>query len=133
MPHSLFLLLAALDAFVGIAAGAFGAHALKAGFSAYQMDIYRTAVEYQMWHGLGLGLIAVIAGRMPASQRLVWAGWLMQVGIILFSGSLYVLALSGIRTWGMVTPFGGVAFLLAWLLLGSEAWCWRQGVEEDEG
>lgn len=129
MVHPTFLLLAALDAFLGVAAGAFGAHALKSGFSAYQLDIYRTAVEYQMWHALGLGLIAIVAGHDSKPSRLIWAGWLMQAGIILFSGSLYALAISGIRELGMVTPLGGMTFLLAWLLLGIEAWRLQRRVE----
>ncbi len=122
MPQRSFLVLAALNAFLAVAAGAFGAHGLKAVFSDYQMGIYRTAVDYQMWHALGLGLIAVVAGNRPGARDLMRAGGFMQAGILLFSGSLYALAFTGIRALGFITPFGGVCLLTAWLLLGLAAW-----------
>ena len=108
-----FLLPAALFGFVGVGMGAFGAHGLKPLLSEYQLDIYKTAVNYQMWHALLLGLIA----SLPEHKLLHWAGWALIVGIVLFSGSLYLLALSAPRWLGMITPFGGVAFLIAWALL----------------
>ncbi|MGI9213415.1 MAG: DUF423 domain-containing protein [Methylococcaceae bacterium] len=114
MPHQVLLLLAAVDALLAVAAGAFGAHALKGIFNDYQMGIFHTAVEYQMWHALGLGLIAVIVGQIPNPRKLILAGWIMQAGIVLFSGSLYALALTGIKALGLITPAGGVAFLVAW-------------------
>jgi uncharacterized membrane protein YgdD (TMEM256/DUF423 family) len=117
MPHRSLLLLAALDALTGVMAGAFGAHALKTVLDDYRLGIYHTAVEYQMWHALGLGLIAILAGQMPTARYLVAAGWIMQAGILLFSGSLYALALTGITALGMITPAGGTAFIVAWGLL----------------
>lgn len=117
MPHQVLLLLAALDALLAVAAGAFGAHALKGVFNDYQMGIFHTAVEYQMWHALGVGLIAVIVGQIPNPRKLILAGWIMQAGIVLFSGSLYALALTGIKVLGLITPAGGVAFLVAWGLV----------------
>lgn len=112
-----FLTLAALGGFTGVALGAFGAHGLKHLLSDYQLDIYKTAVNYQMWHSLALGLIA----QLPARPALRWAGRLLALGILLFSGSLYLLAIFDIKWLGMVTPLGGLAFLAAWGLLAYAA------------
>jgi uncharacterized membrane protein YgdD (TMEM256/DUF423 family) len=97
--------------------GAFGAHALRAALTPDMMVVYHTAVNYHMWHALGLGLVAVSSLNDPQSLLLRWAGWLMCVGIVLFSGSLYALSISGIKWLGAITPLGGSAFLIAWLLL----------------
>lgn len=105
--------------FLGVALGAFGAHGLRGQISADAMAVYQTAVSYHMWHGLGLGLIAVLLRQYPSARYLIWSGWLMGAGILLFSGSLYLLAVSGARWWGIITPFGGLCFLLAW---GIVAW-----------
>ena len=108
-----FLFLAAIAGFLGVAMGAFGAHALKDVLSEAQREIYKTAVSYQMWHALLLGLIAVL----PKQKLLYWAGWLLVAGMLLFSGSLYLLVLLNQNWLGMITPFGGLAFLAAWGLL----------------
>jgi uncharacterized membrane protein YgdD (TMEM256/DUF423 family) len=115
--RSIFVLLGALCALVGVAAGAFGAHALNATISPEALSIYHTGTDYQMWHALGLLAIGILHQQTPNSQLLRWAGWLMFGGIGLFSGSLYLLALTNLRWLGMITPIGGVGFLLAWLLL----------------
>ncbi len=115
--HPVFLLLSALSAFIAVAMGAFGAHALKTVLTADMLAVYKTAVTYQMWHALGLGLIALLRYHQPQSSLIKYAGWLMFTGIILFSGSLYILSLSGLKWLGMITPLGGVCFLSAWLLL----------------
>lgn len=115
--RSVFLFLSAVCGFTGVAMGAFGAHGLKAVLTAEMLAVYKTAVDYQMWHALGLGLIAVFRQQFSASILLKWAGWLMFGGIILFSGSLYLLAILNIKWLGMITPFGGVAFILAWILV----------------
>lgn len=112
-----FLFLAAIAALLAVAMGAFGAHALRAALTADMMAVYHTAVNYHMWHALGLGLVAVLSLNDPHSLLLRWTGWLMCVGIVLFSGSLYALSISGIKWLGAITPFGGSAFLIAWLLL----------------
>lgn len=112
-----FLLLAACCAFTGVGFGAFGAHGLKTLLSPQMMDVYKTAVTYQMWHALGLGLIAVFQQQSPDAKLLRWAGWLMFAGILLFSGSLYLLAILNLKWLGMITPIGGVAFLAAWFLV----------------
>ena len=113
----LFLVLGALASMLGVMFGAFGAHALRARLTPDLLAIYQTAVQYHFWHALGLLLIGVIAIQMPASSMLKWAGWLMLAGIVLFSGSLYVLAITGARWLGAVTPFGGTAFIVSWVLL----------------
>ena len=118
----LFLFLASLLLLLGVAMGAFGAHGLRGVLSNHSMTIYQTAVSYQMWHGLGLGIIAALSQHPPHSKLLIWAGWLMFVGVLLFSGSLYVLSLTGIRWLGAITPSGGLAFLIAWGLVGVYAW-----------
>jgi len=113
--QSVFLFLSAVCGLTGVAMGAFGAHGLKAVLTAEMLAVYKTAVDYQMWHALGLGLIAVFRQQVPESALLKWAGWLMFAGIILFSGSLYLLAILNAKWLGMITPLGGVAFLAAWI------------------
>lgn len=112
-----FLLLASLSALTGVGMGAFGAHGLKTVISPEMLAVYQTGVTYQMWHALGLIGVALIHRQASNSKLLHWAGWLMFAGILLFSGSLYALALLN-HTWlGMITPIGGVCFLTAWLLI----------------
>jgi uncharacterized membrane protein YgdD (TMEM256/DUF423 family) len=112
----LFFALGALSAFVSVAAGAFGAHALRAQLTPEYLAVFETAARYQMYHALGLLAVAWAAARWPGQLRL-WAGWLFVVGTVLFSGSLYLLALTGIRWLGAITPLGGAAFLAGWLCL----------------
>ena len=97
--------------------GAFGAHGLKGVVSPGMLAVYQTGVSYQMWHALGLFGIALIQRQAPDSKLINWAGWLMLIGIILFSGSLYLLTLLDLKWLGMITPFGGLSFLAAWLML----------------
>jgi uncharacterized membrane protein YgdD (TMEM256/DUF423 family) len=118
----LFLTCAALAGAVAVVLGAFGAHALKAWLTPDMLAIYQTAVQYHFWHALALGLIGLLALHLPASGALRTAGWLMVVGLVVFSGSLYALALTGIRMLGAVTPFGGLAFIAAWLTLAWAVW-----------
>ena len=105
----------AVFALLAVAAGAFGAHALRAKLGGDIM-VFETAARYQMYHGLGLLVIAWAISRGP-SKLLTWAGGLMVLGTLLFSGSLYALALTGIRSLGAVAPLGGVALLAAWSCL----------------
>jgi uncharacterized membrane protein YgdD (TMEM256/DUF423 family) len=113
----LFVILGALAAALGVALGAFGAHALKARLSAEMLAVWQTAVQYHLWHALGLIAIGLLAQHLPASVPVRIAGWLMLAGIVLFSGSLYVLAASGTRWLGGVTPFGGACLIVAWFVL----------------
>ena len=103
---------------LAVAFGAFGAHGLKGRLDDYSMSVYEKAVLYHFFHALGL-LIVSILPRIGAITQYAgtWVCWLLLAGIVLFSGSLYVLALSGVKTWGAVTPFGGLSFLAAWFLL----------------
>ncbi len=118
-----FSLGAALGA-LGVAAGAFGAHGLRARVSPEMLAVFETGVRYHLIHALALLAVAWASTRWP-SAAIRAAGWLFVVGILLFSGSLYALSLTGIRALGAVTPFGGVAFLLGWLLLAWGAWTSR--------
>jgi uncharacterized membrane protein YgdD (TMEM256/DUF423 family) len=113
----LFLVLGALAAALAVVLGAFGAHALRARLAPDLLAIYHTAVQYHFWHALGLLAIGIVAIHLPNSVALKWAGWVMLAGIVAFSGSLYVLALTGVRWLGAITPFGGAAFIVSWILL----------------
>jgi len=111
----------AFGAFAGMTAvmlGAFGAHALRARLTPDMLTVYQTAVQYRFWHALALLAIGVLMFHLPASTPLRWSGVLMAVGIVLFSGSLYLLAVSGVRALGAITPIGGAAWIVAWALLG---------------
>jgi uncharacterized membrane protein YgdD (TMEM256/DUF423 family) len=116
----LFFGIGALSALISVAAGAFGAHALRARLTPEHLAVFETAARYQMYHALGLVAAAWAVTRWPGALP-VWAGWLFVAGTVLFSGSLYILALTGVRWWGAVTPLGGVAFLAGWLCLGLSA------------
>lgn len=114
--NQLFFRLGAASGFVAVAAGAFGAHALRARLSADLLGVFETAARYQMYHALALMAAAWAAARWPGALP-HWAGWLFVAGTVLFSGSLYALALSGVRWLGAITPLGGAAFLAGWICL----------------
>lgn len=116
-----FLSVGALSAAIAVAAGAFGAHALKARLAPDLLVIFDTGARYHLVHAVGLLGVAFAASRFPG-PLVTWAGWLLVAGTVLFSGSLYVLALTGIRALGAITPFGGVAFIAGWLCLAWAAW-----------
>ena len=124
MNARLALVLAAVFLFAAVGLGAFGAHALKAKLAPDVMTVYQTAVQYHFWHALGLLAVGILLLHKPESGALVAAAWLLAAGIVLFSGSLYVLALTGVRGLGAVTPIGGAAFLAAWAALAWAAWRW---------
>ncbi len=117
----LFATLGAASGFVAVAAGAFGAHALRARLSAEMLAAFEVGARYQMFHALALLAVAWAVGRWPGPAASA-AGWLFVAGTVLFSGSLYLLALSGIRWLGAITPFGGVALLAGWACLAWAAW-----------
>ena len=103
---------------LGVVFGAFGAHALKTSLSPKMLDAFETGVRYQMYHGLGLLALAWAISRWP-ERRLVPAAWLLLAGTVVFSGSLYLVVLTGVRWFGAITPFGGVALIAGW---GLAAW-----------
>ncbi len=113
----LFLALAAISGFFAVALGAFGAHALKQRLSAEMLAVYETAVQYHFYHTLALAAVALLAIYGVQGSLLKASGWLFIVGIVLFSGSLYAMALSGVKILGAITPLGGLCFLAAWLCL----------------
>jgi uncharacterized membrane protein YgdD (TMEM256/DUF423 family) len=116
----LFFSLGTGSAFLSVAAGAFGAHALRGRLSPEYLAVFETAARYQMYHALGLFAVAWALSRWPGSTA-QWAGWLFVAGTVLFSGSLYALALTGARWLGAITPLGGVAFLVGWFCLALSA------------
>ncbi len=113
----LFLALGCINAMLVVLIGAFGAHGLKARLTVENMAVFQTGVQYHFYHAAGLILLGLIALQIPITPYLRWSGWLMLVGIVLFSGSLYALSITNIHWLGMITPFGGLAFIIAWLLL----------------
>ena len=115
------LVTGALTAMLGVALGAFGAHALKARLDAPMLLIWQTAVQYHLIHALGIIAVAIAAVHW-SHAAMNWAGWAMFVGVLLFSGSLYLLAFTGIRWLGAITPLGGLAFIAGWLLFAYAAW-----------
>ena len=119
--NRLFITLGAINGLLAVALGAFAAHGLKARLDAPMLAVFQTGVTYQMTHALALVLIGIIAQTMPESNILRRAGWAMLIGIVLFSGSLYLLAVTGLTWLGAITPLGGTAFLIGWGLLAWSA------------
>ena len=115
-----FFALGAVSGFISVAAGAFGAHALRSRLTPEYLGVFETAARYQMYHALALLAVAWAITRGTGSTA-QWAGWLFVIGTVLFSGSLYGLALTGVRWLGAITPLGGVAFLAGWLCLALSA------------
>ena len=119
----LFLAIAALFGGLAVAAGAFATHALKARLSERALEIFETAARYQMYHALALILVALLLSRLDSIQAVLgFAGWAFIVGVVVFSGSLYALSLTGIKVLGAITPLGGIAFILGWVGLLVAAW-----------
>lgn len=120
-----FALLGSVSALLGIALGAFGAHALKQILSPDMLTVFETGVRYQLYHSFALFVTAWAAGNSP-NINFSRAGWAFVVGIVFFSGSLYALTLTDVREFGLVTPLGGVAFLVGWFLLAVGFWKQRR-------
>lgn len=118
---SAFLVVGAVAALLAVALGAFGAHALRSKLDGKAMANYQTGVQYQMYHAGGLMVVGLLGHLAIAGTLLLWAGWLFVAGVVLFSGSLYVLSVTGKKKWGMVTPLGGAAFIAGWALLAVAA------------
>lgn len=116
-----FVIMGALGAALAVGLGAFGAHALRSVLSPRMFEVYRTAVLYHLVHCLGLLTVAFVCSLKPDAALAKVAGWLMAAGLILFCGSLYLLAVTGLQWLGLITPVGGLAFVAAWLLLAAAA------------
>jgi uncharacterized membrane protein YgdD (TMEM256/DUF423 family) len=118
--HRTYAFAGAISGLIGVAAGAFGAHALRARLGPDLLQVFETGARYQMYHALAILAAAFLAreGEHPAAT---WAARLFLLGTVLFSGSLYTLALSGVTRFGLITPLGGVAFLVGWLCLAAAA------------
>jgi uncharacterized membrane protein YgdD (TMEM256/DUF423 family) len=117
MSARLAIVLGSAAMFVAVALGAFGAHALRARLTPDMTAVWQTAVQYHAWHALAVLAVGVLMLQWPGQRAVEIAGWLFVAGIVLFSGSLYAMALTGVRGLGAVTPFGGVAFLAGWAVL----------------
>lgn len=115
------LIIASIMLAFAVAIGAFGAHGLKTHLSNEMMQVYKTGVEYHFYHALGLLLLGVLGFSMP-SNLLNWSAIFLTIGIILFSGSLYIMAVTGIKWLGAITPLGGLSFITGWLLLFIAVW-----------
>lgn len=112
----LFLMVGALSGAVSVAAGAFGSHGLRAKLEPRMLEVFETAARYQMYHALALMAVAWVATRWPGTMTTA-SGWLFVAGTVLFSGSLYGYTLTGVRTLAIITPIGGVCFILGWISL----------------
>ena len=113
----LFLFLGSILAGLSVVLGAFGAHGLKGKLAEDLMAVYQTAVQYQFYHALGLIAVGLVLAHLPHACLLKWSGGLMLMGILVFSGSLFLMCLTGQRWLGAITPLGGVAFILSWVIM----------------
>ncbi|WP_428910146.1 DUF423 domain-containing protein [Niallia sp. Krafla_26] len=113
----IFIVIGATLAGLSVAFGAFGAHILERILEPKYLDIWGKGVTYQMLHAVGMILVGILLGKTPGNSLLTWSGWLMFIGVLLFSGSLYVLSVTKISMLGAITPLGGVSFIIAWILI----------------
>ncbi|MBB6450555.1 uncharacterized membrane protein YgdD (TMEM256/DUF423 family) [Geomicrobium halophilum] len=111
------LVIGAVMSALAVAIGAFGAHGLEGRVSERMLDNYQTGVQYHMFHALGMIAVGIVGTISGGSSMVSWSGWLMLFGIIVFSGSLYIMALTGMTWLGAITPIGGVSFIVGWILL----------------
>lgn len=118
----LFITLASLSGMFAVMLGAFGAHALKARLDDYSLGVFETAVQYHFYHSLALLAVGMLALSQPQTTLLKSSGWLFFLGILVFSGSLYILSITGMRWLGAVTPLGGLAFIGGWACLAAVGW-----------
>jgi|SRR5699024_3115605 len=112
-----FLMLGVINGFLAVALGAFGAHGLEGKISERALNTWEKAVNYQMFHTMALLVTGILLSKIE-SVSMMWAGWLFFIGILLFSGSLYLYSTTGVKFLAMITPFGGITFLIGWIILG---------------
>ena len=122
--YKLFLILGSINAATAVSMGAFGAHSLKTKISEDMLSVFQTAVQYHFYHSLGLMIIGVLTISIKPEKYLGVAGWMMFIGITLFSGSLYILSTTATRWVGIITPFGGIAFIVSWVFIAVALWKW---------
>ena len=120
----LFLILGSINAATAVSMGAFGAYFLKTKIPEEMLSVFQTAVQYHFYHSLGLMIIGVLTISIKPEKYLGIAGWMMFIGIILFSGSLYILSTTATRWVGIITPFGGIAFIVSWVFIAITVWKW---------
>lgn len=120
--QKIFLTVGSITMALAVMLGAFGAHGLKSKLTEEMLNIYNTGVNYHFYHAIGLLILGLIAGYMPESALLKWSGWLMVAGILIFSGSLYILSISNISWLGAITPVGGLCLISSWILLALAVW-----------
>ncbi|MGK0500516.1 MAG: uncharacterized membrane protein YgdD (TMEM256/DUF423 family) [Oceanicoccus sp.] len=118
----IYLMIAAFSGLLAVAIGAFGAHGLKERLPADLMAVYQTGVQYHFYHTFALLVVALLLLQYPQLKLLNWSGGLLLLGMLIFSGSLYLMALTGVRWLGAITPIGGVAMIIGWLLLAVAAY-----------
>jgi uncharacterized membrane protein YgdD (TMEM256/DUF423 family) len=118
----LFLILGCINAATAVSMGAFGAHSLKNRITEDMLLVFQTAVQYHFYHSLGLMIIGVLTIHLKPEKYIKIAGWMMFIGIILFSGSLYTLSTTSMRWVGFITPIGGIAFIVSWVFIAIAAW-----------
>ena len=118
----LFITLASLSGMVAVMFGAFGAHALKNRLDDYALGVFETAVQYHFYHSLALLAVGILALSQPQTALLKTSGWLFILGVLVFSGSLYLLSITGVKWLGAVTPLGGLAFIGGWACLAAVGW-----------
>ena len=118
----LFITLASLSGMTAVMLGAFGAHALRERLDDYARGVFETAVQYHFYHSLALLAVGLLAVSQPQTVMLKSSGWLFLIGILIFSGSLYLLSITGVRWLGAVTPLGGLAFIAGWACLAATGW-----------
>jgi len=123
-----FLVLGAIGAALGVALGAAGSHALRETLMDDVTGLFQVGLQYHLYHALGLILVGLAAMRFPQSVWLRWSGWLMLAGIVLFSGNLYLRSIAGVHGLHALTPYGGGAFILAWLLFALGVWRGARGL-----
>lgn len=120
----LFLILGSINAATAVTMGAFGAHSLKPKMPEDMISAFQTAVQYHFYHSLGLIIIGLLTIYFKPEKHFHIAGWIMFTGIILFSGSLYILSTTGTRWLGIITPIGGIAFIISWVVIAITVWKW---------
>lgn len=118
----LFIVLGACSGMLAVVFGAFGAHALKGRLDEYAMGVFETAVQYHFYHSFAILAVGIIALSQPETVMLKSSGWLFFLGLLIFSGSLYIVSLTGLRWLGAITPLGGLAFIGGWLCLATTGW-----------